>query len=409
MKRTHATMALSIGLALAASAPAQSQRRIPPRLTPTPATPADGLPTPPPTPDAAPPPSDGRLARTVEVPPEPIPFEDLARPDIALPDGPIEPYLLRKEHGPFMVMAHTFRGPEATRYAQALAMELQAAHGLPAYIFHLKIQPGGSNIRNVQPTAPPQVENAQINGQEKYRVFDEAAVLVGNCKTIDEAEKLLKRVKKIKPQCLDGLPSIWGHRKGQGLLRAHITANPLQPAQVLYPGRNPGGHHVHNDALPTQPGQAFDPYVAAAAFEQMPKVDPLIKRINGGPRSIFNCPGPFTLQVAEFAGRTSADANDPKFGSESFLKKSPLMTAADDAERLAESLKKCRSLDPAFAPYVYHDRTRSVVTLGHFTGPDDPNLKRLRDAMPTIIGELLQRKFTQLPLAPAAELMPIPR
>ncbi|GIW88591.1 MAG: hypothetical protein KatS3mg108_2915 [Isosphaeraceae bacterium] len=409
MQRLHATMALSISLALAGSAPslAQSQRRLAPRLVPTPPS---SNPTAPTASDTAnPPASDTRVTRTVEVPPEPIPIEDLGKPEIALPDGPIEPYLLRKEHGPFMIMAHTFRGPEATRYALALAMELQSAHGLPAYIFHLKIQPGGSNIRNVQPTAARDVENAQIDGPEKYRVFDEAAVLVGHCKSIDEAEKLLKRVKKIKPQCLDALPSIWGHRKGQGLYRAHITANPLQPAQVLYPGRNPNGHHLHGNALPTQPGQAFDPYVAAAAFERMPKPDPLIKRINGGPRSLFNCPGPYTLQVAEFAGRSSADANDPKFGSESFLKKSPLMTAADDAERLAEALQKCKSLDPAFKPYVYHDRTRSIVTIGHFTGPDDPNLKRLRDAMPSIIGELLQRRFTQLPLAPAADLMPVPR
>jgi hypothetical protein len=85
------------------------------------------------------------------------------------------------------------------------------------------------------------------------------------------------------------------------------------------------------------------------------------------------------------------------------------MTAADDAERLAENLEKCRSLDRGFKPYVYHDRTRSVVTIGQFNGPNDPNLARLREKMPFLIGELLDRKFTQLPLAPAADLMPVPR
>ena len=41
------------------------------------------------------------------------------------PTGPIEPYMLTKENGPFMVLAHSFRGPDAPRQALALAMELR--------------------------------------------------------------------------------------------------------------------------------------------------------------------------------------------------------------------------------------------------------------------------------------------
>lgn len=395
MNVSNTLYASLLGITLAATAHGQAARQTrPPRFLPTP----DSQTKP------APATTDPKVARTIELPPEPIPLENLGNPKIALPDGPIEPFLLRKEHGPFMVMAHTFRGPEATRYAQALAIELRGMN-LPAYVFHLKIQPGGSNIRNVQPTANPEVPDAEINGPEKYRVFDEAAVLVGNCKSIDEAEKLLKEVKKIKPRSLDALPSIWGHRKGQGLYRAHITANPLQPAQNLFPGRDP--HQAHG--LPTHAGETFDPYVAAAALSQVRKPDPLIARINAGPRSLLKNPAPYTLQVAEFTGRVSSDVNDPRFRNESFLKKSPLITAADDAEQLAENLQKCKSLDPSMKPYVYHDRVRSIVTIGEFNGPDDPRLEKLRKDIPFIVGELLQRRFTQLPLAPANTLMPVPR
>jgi hypothetical protein len=35
------------------------------------------------------------------------------------------------------------------------------------------------------------------------------------------------------------------------------------------------------------------------------RVDPFVKKLNAGPRSIFQCPGPYTLQVAEFSGRNS--------------------------------------------------------------------------------------------------------
>ena len=53
---------------------------------------------------------------------------------IVVPNIPIEPFLLNKDHGPFMVMARTFRGPEAEKFALALALELRNVHGLPAYI-----------------------------------------------------------------------------------------------------------------------------------------------------------------------------------------------------------------------------------------------------------------------------------
>ena len=56
--------------------------------------------------------------RTRETLPEPAALDELGRPTIALPTGPIEPYLLQRQNGPFMVMAHTFRGPDAARYAQ---------------------------------------------------------------------------------------------------------------------------------------------------------------------------------------------------------------------------------------------------------------------------------------------------
>ena len=56
-----------------------------------------------------------------EAAPELTPLEDLNGPKIPLPSSPIEPFLLQKVHGPFMVLAHTFRGPDATRYAQASA------------------------------------------------------------------------------------------------------------------------------------------------------------------------------------------------------------------------------------------------------------------------------------------------
>ena len=61
------------------------------------------------------------------------------RSTVLWPTEPVEPYLLTKQAGPFMVIAHTFRGPDAVRWAQALAMELRSSHQLMAYIYFKKI------------------------------------------------------------------------------------------------------------------------------------------------------------------------------------------------------------------------------------------------------------------------------
>src|SRR5271156_3101364 len=64
--------------------------------------------------------------------PEPTPVHELRPPTIALPNEPIEPYLLSKENGPFMVMARVFRGVDAERMAMALTKELRHDFHLPA-------------------------------------------------------------------------------------------------------------------------------------------------------------------------------------------------------------------------------------------------------------------------------------
>jgi hypothetical protein len=324
-------------------------------------------------------------------------MDALGKPKIALPTGPIEPYLIQPENGPFMVMAYTFRGPDAARYAQALTIELRSKYKLPAYIFYAKVQPGHSNIRNIPPTSPPYVRNGEMAAPERYRNYDEAAVLVGDCKTIGESNQLLRRVKKLHPTTVEALPSIYYWRRDRGLSRALLTTNPLVPAQYLYPGKG-------NPMPVLKPGQVFDPSVMTAGFETINRKDPLIKQMNKGPHNIYKCAGPYVLQVAEFTGRQmlSLDGELPKqaendlSGARGVLDRllkpdprrkddkiesnqarrakiqSPLAQAAEDAESMAEAISKSGLLEKSIRPYVYHDRFASRVYLGPFRGPDDP-------------------------------------
>ena len=98
--------------------------------------------------------------------------------------------------------------------------------------------------------------------------------------------------------------------------------------------------------------------------------------MNSGLRSIANCPGHYTLQVASFTGRTTYDLN----GQGSSITKglldphtSPLRRAHDDAERIADKLASTPEIKQIGQPvFVYHDRTSSRVFVGAFNAPRTP-------------------------------------
>jgi hypothetical protein len=112
---------------------------------------------------------------------------------------------LKKENGPFMVLARTFRGPDAEKFAKALAKELRQEHRLPAYLF-------------------------QANPRGAGRV-EAVAVLVGDAKTLKESETIFKQVKAISPRCLADMPDF----PEPSLARAYRITNPLVPKAELFP------------------------------------------------------------------------------------------------------------------------------------------------------------------------------
>jgi hypothetical protein len=183
--------------------------------------------------------------------------------------------------------------------------------------------------------------SAAIKWPEKVRTPDEAVVLVGNEKTLKGSEELLHRVKKLHPKCLDKMPALYGWRRGAGLKYAYRTTNPYVPAHYLY--------------AKTQ--------------------DRLIVQMNSGPGSILNCAGHYSLQVAQFSGRSGFDLN-PGSGSSialASLRSSPLQSAHDDAERMADKLAKAPELQRLGVPvFVYHDRTSSRVFVGSFNSENEP-------------------------------------
>ncbi len=329
-----------------------------------------------------------------------------------LPTAPLEPYLLNPKAGPFMVMARVFRGEHAVRQAQALAMELRHSFGLPAYVYFLKIKPANSNIRGVAPTSVRGSGPPELTIEEQLRLTDEAAVLVGDCVTVDQADDLLNQVRKIRPKTLVGQKSIFPWRDETSLARAFHTTNPLAASQDIYPGLP--GHH-HHDGPPLPPGAVVTDEVLRSSFVQ--RSDPVVVKWNQGTRhSIYNNPAPYTLVVAEFRGRAylNPQEDEKEGGVVGRIKKlvdSPLRTAADDAELVASQLAENSTLrSMGVRPYVYHDRRSSRVMIGEFSAPNDPKVDQVRRAALSIAVERKHEgKKVQQSLTPAQFAFEVPR
>jgi hypothetical protein len=241
--------------------------------------------------------------------------------------------------------------------ALALCKELRQDYKLPAYILRTKDFPMRSYIRGTPVQTPSETMRSVIKQPEKIRTEDEAAVLVGDEKTEQGTEYLLKVVRKIHPKCMQEIPQLYPWRTAS-LARALRTTNPYVPAQWLYP-RAP---------------------------------DRLMIRMNSGLRSIANCPGHYTIQVAQFAGHSAYDIYGEGMGSFKAVinpRESPLKSAHDDAEKLAEHLSRSPDVQRLGQPvFVYHDRTSSRVYIGSFNSPDDPNTMAVHEELLKLAGKL---------------------
>jgi hypothetical protein len=113
-----------------------------------------------------------------------------------------------------------------------------------------------------------------------------------------------------------------------------------------------------------------------------PKWDPLWKKLNEGEEySLLKNPATWTLVVKEYVGGAVIQqrGNSTPFLSALGLGGAKpgqgLELAAAQAHELAKFLRHPRL---GFKSYVLHTRHSSVVTVGEFSGPEDPDLPRVQ-------------------------------
>lgn len=267
-------------------------------------------------------------------------------------------YKLTRQHGPWMIMVTSMRGStnEEHQRAEAAAYDIVyelRLNGIPAYVYKT-----GAIVDHVESYNRQGQPTKKIVAQQR----PEVAVLAGNYEdnlenssTGKVAHKTLEFIKRFRPQALEAHARLldaasqqmtsefkdanFREKRHYGpLYKAHLAPNPLLTPQEVAARRK----------------------------------DPLLVELNvGQPFSIAENKGRYTLIVATFEGKstiTLSRANE----LDKVIKSGSLDESGYRAMELAATMRAQKNL-PA---YAFHDKFRSVVTVGSFNSPDDPEIQK---------------------------------
>jgi len=248
---------------------------------------------------------------------------------------------LTEVDGPWMILAGSYAGEEGEQQANALADELSKDYGLQSFIHEEDFDFSGRlNLTS------PDGRTARYANQANYKAF---AVLVGEYDSVDHPQliKDLKRLKASSPKSLNG-SGIEDSKEDNPM----VAVRKLHKSIVKRTGKADegplgGAFATTNPMLPEE-------------FFTAPEVDSFVMELNNQVEfSLLNNPGRYTVVVRTFTGLgTIVDGKRDK----EFEPSSKRMdSCAENADKMARELRK-----QGVEAYQFHDRTRSLVTIGNF-------------------------------------------
>jgi hypothetical protein len=261
----------------------------------------------------------------------------------AVEADPSKSYTLSEEDGPWLILAATLVGEGSKQRAQRLALEIRKDIGLAAFIYQEKFDFTGTLNQGTR-------SSKRVHYANRYQ-YDAYAVLVGEYDSVEHPsiDRDLQRIRTANPAVYQDADEVAAetNRSNPVTTVKSITSKLLQARKGKPVG--PMGHAfvTRNPMLPQE-------YFAA------PKVDSFVHQLNDGlDYSLLKCDGKYTVIVKTFQGVEAIvdGKQDKKFQpSESRLNK-----FAKDTGRMTAKLRA-----DGVEAYQYHDRFRSMVTVGSF-------------------------------------------
>ncbi len=265
-------------------------------------------------------------------------------------------YRITKQHGPWMIMVASLSetpqdrrrpGISPAEAADQLVYALRKRN-IPAYAFRLSDHPGN-----------PLGMASQGGGDNlRYRAArDSICVLAGNYSDSKStvAQRTLKYIKSLE------------------MARLNLD---WEDDSVFY--STPGQPRPFSGSFLT-----YNPLFTPEEIEAQ-KRDTLLLSMNAaGDYSIVNNSGRYTLVVASFKGRSlmQVGKSSQRGRAEEFKISGTLNDAALRAWKVTEMLREGifdgTQKGRTFEAWCFHDRYKSMVTVGSFDGPNDPRIAQL--------------------------------
>lgn len=250
---------------------------------------------------------------------------------------------LTEEEGPWMILASTFVGQGSQQRAERLANEIRQELKLPAYIYREKFDFTGTINRDV-------TTSKKLRYANRYQ-YEAYAVLVGEYDTVEHPsiERDLKRVRTATPAIFQDASELAAEtdRSTPVTTVKAITTKIFGQGGKGQPGPMSQAFVTRNPMLPEE-------YFTA------PQVDSFVHQMNDGlHHSLLECKGKYTVVVKTFEGLGTIV--DGKRDKEFQPSQTRLNKYAVDAEKMTNELRS-----KGVEAYQFHDRFRSLVTIGSF-------------------------------------------
>jgi len=304
-------------------------------------------------------------------------------------EAPPHPWSVRKENGAWMICVRAYSGPESLKMAEKLCREIRETHKVASFIYSRNAEElrreralveaiRQKEIDKNQPFLKAVAEAKKV-AEAEGRTFEESpiklrstkpfheapeqwAVFIGGFPTDEAARKALNIVRKLPPpkdpELMDLVADTAGKAEG-------VFLNPFINAMVI-----------------------SNPAIAKAKADEKYKLEPFLVKLNQDVKySLLKAKKPWTLQVKAFTTpmRVVSKDNDADNVFTRTLgtvlggsKKSMLEVTAEQAEQLATSLRNPEMKPTPFESFVLHHRTGSLVLVGQYDAPNDPELIRVQ-------------------------------
>ncbi|QDT06092.1 hypothetical protein K227x_44990 [Rubripirellula lacrimiformis] len=251
-------------------------------------------------------------------------------------------YELTEEDGPWLILASTLVGEGSKARAQKLALEIRTELGLPAFIYNEKFDFTGT-------VAFDQQTSRKVRYANSYQ-YEAYAVLVGEYDSAEHPgiERDLVRIKTAKPKVLQDPNEMAAETDASTpVTTVKALANKWKRSRGNSPkGPMAGAFLTRNPMLPEE-------YFAS------PTVDSFVHQLNDGlNHSLLDCDGKFTVVVKTFQGVATIEGK----------KSTKFEPSANRMDKYAQSAAKmCAQLrSKGVEAYQFHDRDKSLVTVGSF-------------------------------------------